>query len=179
MRTFASSVAAARSATAVLVGAFVLFTAHDSHAKPTWLQAYGPRVGFSIDPDQLTIGGYVGTTEFSPNFRARPSIDLGFGNDFFTWLTNADVQYEFPTTSFPAVPFVGAGLGIGYYKNDIPEVTTAFGTVGGSASSTEIGLNLYGGLENDLGGSRTGSIELRLGLGDIPDFKVTAALGFL
>jgi hypothetical protein len=39
-------------------------------------------------------------------------------------------------------------------------------------------MNLVVGVAKDLGGYKTGSLELRIGLVDTPDVKVTAALGF-
>src|SRR5437867_7710516 len=40
----------------------------------------GPRVGFSIDPDQLIIGGQLEIGEVAPKISFDPNLDLGFGD---------------------------------------------------------------------------------------------------
>ena len=129
---------------------------------------YGARVGFSSNPDQFTLGGYLQLGELAPHLSMRPSMDVGWGDDLFSWLTNADVQYSFEGTK--AIPFVGAGLGIAYYNFD--------GDSGGDDSDTSIGLNVYGGFEMDLGDYKSGDLEARLGVDEMPDFKLTLGFGF-
>lgn len=131
---------------------------------------YGARVGFSVDPDQFTIGAYAKLGELAPNLAMRPSVDFGFGDDAFTILGNADLQYAFVTGASFA-PFVGGGIAIGYYSFDLPE------GVEGDDSDTEIGLSVYGGLEFDLGGYKSAFVEARVGV-DVPDFKLTGGIGF-
>jgi hypothetical protein len=136
---------------------------------------YGGRIGFSADPDQFTIGAYAGLGELAPHLTMRPSVDMGFGDNLFSVILNADVQYSFVIGSAVA-PYAGGGLGIGYYKFDTPDNLPA--GVDFDDSTTEIGLNLYGGAEMDLGGYKSGYAELRIGIDDLPDLKLTLGLGF-
>jgi hypothetical protein len=132
---------------------------------------YGGRLGFSTDPDQITLGAYMGFQEFAPRFRFRPSVDLGFGDDVFSFIVNGDAEYSFPNADIDAIPFAGAGLALAHYRVDIPGVDN-------DETNTEIGLNLYGGLEFDLGGYKSAIVELRIGIHELPDIKLTGALGF-
>jgi hypothetical protein len=127
---------------------------------------YGGRIGFSLDPDQFTVGGYVGFPEFARNFTFRPSADLGLGSDLVTVIGNADVQYSITDTSSRFYPFFGAGVGLLWFDQD----------AGGSDSA--VGLNFYAGVEVSMSGYKTGMLEVRLGVDEMPDLKVTYALGF-
>jgi hypothetical protein len=157
--------------TIVAVAVATLWAARPAAAQNEFdVSNYGARIGFSTGPDQFTIGAYAKLGEIAQNVSLRPSADLGFGDNLFTILGNADLQYSFATgASF--TPFVGGGIAIGYYSFDLPE-----GAVGDS-NDTEIGLNLYGGLEFDLGGYRSAFVEGRFGV-DVPDFKLTGGIGF-
>ena len=126
---------------------------------------YGGRIGFSTNPDQFTVGGYLQLGELAPKLSMRPSADLGWGDSLFSILGNADLQYSF--TGKKGVPFVGAGLGIAYYNFDESD-----------GSETDIGLNVYGGVEMDLGDYKSGYLEARFGVDEMPDFKLTLGFGF-
>jgi hypothetical protein len=134
---------------------------------------YGGRVGFSASPDQLTLGAFLGFTEINPSVRPRPSIDFGFGDEVFTAILNGDLEYGIRDTGIDAMPFVGAGVALAFYKFD-------FGPASGDADETnwEVGIQVYGGLEKDLGGYKTGLIEVRVGFLDVPDVKITVGMGF-
>lgn len=132
---------------------------------------YGARLGFSSDPDQFTLGAYMQLDELAPHLSMRPSVDLGFGDSIFSLIGNADLQYSFVVGS-SVVPFAGAGLGIAYYSFDTPAGYT------GDSSDTSIGLNIYGGAEMDLGDYKSGYLEARVGIDEMPDFKLTLGFGF-
>lgn len=136
------------------------------------ISRYGPRIGFSSNPDQFTIGAFAGLGELAPHLSMRPSADLGFGDHLFSFIFNADLAYSF-TIGSAAVPYAGGGLGVGYYKFDVPD-----GVVGVDDSTTEVGINLFGGVEMDLGDYKNGFAELRLGIDDLPDLKITVGIGF-
>jgi hypothetical protein len=131
---------------------------------------YGFRGGISLDPDQFVIGAFMGFREFSPGFSMRPSADIGLGDDVFVLMINGDANYHFRQADFAAVPYVGAGIALAYYN---------FDSAAAKDSATEIGVNLFGGLEWELGGYRSAFAELRIGLGDIPDLKIMGGFAFL
>jgi hypothetical protein len=145
------------------------------------LEEYGPRAGFSIDPDQFTIGMFADWGELGRQTHLVTSADLGFGDHLFSFLLNGDVYYRFQTDK-DFYPYAGGGLAIGYYNFDIPDINYPPGYTGPRVNvddtATEVGLNLVGGITKDLGGYKSGTLELRLGISDVPDFKVTAQLGF-
>jgi hypothetical protein len=158
----------------ILVAVFIAFLLAGSASASSdqfEISKYGGRVGFSTHPDQFTLGAYAQLGELAPHLSMRPSGDLGWGDHVFTIIGNADLQYSFIVGSSLA-PFAGAGLGIIHAKVDLPP-----GAVGDN-TSTHLGLNLYGGVEMDLGNYRSGYVEARLGIDELPDFKLTVGLGF-
>jgi len=129
---------------------------------------YGFRGGFSFSPDQFVAGAFMGFRDIRPGFGLRPSLDIGLGNGGFAFVLNANGQYHFRGADFPAVPYAGAGIAVGYYDADGPD-----------NSSTDVGVNMFGGLEWDLGGYRIAFAEFQLGLGDAPEVKIVGGFGFL
>src|SRR6185503_1032829 len=73
---------------------------------------YGARLGGSVDPDQLTVGGYVKLGKMTQMLAFRPSVDLGFGDNLFTVAGNVDAQVDFVDMDGSYKPFVGGGLGL-------------------------------------------------------------------
>jgi hypothetical protein len=145
----------------------------DAAAEELQLSRYGARFGLSSDPDQLTLGAYAGFGELAPDLQLRPSLDVGFGDDILSVIANADLQYFFSIRDARLSPYFGGGLGIAYYDFDLPEGARNF-----DDSTTEIGVNLYVGAEKQLGNYKTAHLELRVGIDEMPDLKVTFGLGF-
>jgi hypothetical protein len=174
-----------RAARTARVPAFVVLAAAMVAAAPgvsraaLGLEEYGPRAGFSIDPDQFTIGAFADWGELGRQTHLVTSADLGFGDHILSFLVNGDVYYRFVTADKNFYPYAGGGLAIGYYNFDI-DVDYPAGYTGPRAdeTATEVGLNIVGGITKDLGGYKSGTLELRLGIADVPDFKITAQLGF-
>jgi len=158
------------------VGTAILFAmgafASAAHAQEDMgFFGYGLRLGGSVDPDQLTVGGYVKLGKMTQMLSFRPSVDLGFGDNLFTVAGNVDAQVDFVDIDGPYKPFVGGGLGLIYYNAEGDYE-------GGDDSDTEIGVNLYGGVERDFGSYKRGYAEFRVGIDDLPDFKFTFGFGF-
>ena len=152
----------------LVVGALVLLPVAAHAAVVT---SAGPRVGVSIDPDQLVVGGQLELSEFAPNWSFDPSIELGFGDDLMVIALNADVFYHFHLKDSDWGPYLGGGLGVGFYSWDAPVGVR-------DDSETEIGLNVVGGFNIPAGAAQHWFAELRLGIGDLPDFKLMGGINF-
>lgn len=140
------------------------------------LEEYGPRLGFSIDPDQLTLGAFADWGELGRQTHLVTSADLGFGDNLFSFIVNGDVYYRFPTSK-DFYPYAGGGIAIAYYNFDI-DYPDGYTGPRVDDTTTEVGLNIVGGITKDLGDYKSGTLELRLGISDVPDIKITAQLGF-
>ena len=101
----------------------------------------GPLAAFHDDLD-FGIGGFVGipVPSLDQNLSIVPSFVYYFPDGFDAWEINGDVVYGFEVSEdTPVLPFAFAGL-------NISRVSVDFGSFG-SASSTEMGLNLGGGIQ--------------------------------
>lgn len=128
----------------------------------------GIRGGLTVDPDQGHIGLHVNAGNFAPRVRFQPSFEIGFGSDRVVGMINIDAFYNFDQGGWS--PYLGGGLGIGIISRDRGR------NDGDDDVNVEAGVNLVGGFE--WGEANKYLLEARVGIGDIPDFKLTIGLSF-
>jgi hypothetical protein len=124
-------------------------------------KGWGIRGGVTVNPDQFHVGVHINAGTFAPKVRFQPYFDIGFGNDVTAGTINLDAHYLFKAKGWQ--PYVGGGIGIALYDTD-------------RHFDVEAGLNLIAGFE--WGTHRKLILEVRGGVGDIPDLKVSAGIGF-
>jgi hypothetical protein len=136
-------------------------------ALPTSVDAmeWGPRIGLTIDPDQIHGGLQFRAADFTPEVWFVPSVEVGAGDDIVTVAGNMDVFYVFGRGSAQWRPYLGGGPAIFFFDGDDFE------------GETEVGINIVGGMRT---GTKSGAFfgEMRIGLIDAPDFKFTAGWMF-
>lgn len=128
----------------------------------------GPLAGFHDDVD-FGIGAFVSipVPSLDPNLSIVPSFLYYFpGDPLKYWEINGDVMYAFEVSAdTPVLPFAFAGLNF-----------ASFG-VDGFDSSTEVGLNLGGGVQ-----FRAESVNpfagAKLQIGDIDGLVIFGGVGF-
>lgn len=128
---------------------------------PAMKRGMGIYGGYSINPDQIVIGGQaiLGTLKGDIDF--SPSVDFGFGDHLTVVTVNFDASLNlFKAPGSKMKIYVGAGPTLGIYD---PEY---------GSGDTEIGLTLLGGVKIAAGEKNFYNIVGRIGLGDIPDFKI-------
>jgi hypothetical protein len=153
---------------------FAMGFAAPTRAQDLGLQCWGLRGGVSMNPDQFHFGVFADAGQLTRQVRFQPGFELGLGNGVRLGAANFDALYLFKPR--PWRPYAGGGLGINFI-----DVTNGFGQ--GDGLGIEPVLNVVGGIEWGEGGKGSRSarrylLEARLGLGDTPDFKVTAGLTF-
>jgi hypothetical protein len=110
---------------------------------------------------------HVNAGSFAPKVRFQPGFEVGFGSDRIVAMIHVDAFYLFETSGWS--PYLGGGLGIGIISRDR-------GNNGDDDVNVEAGVNLAGGFE--WGEANKYMLEARVGIGDIPDFKLTIGLNF-
>jgi hypothetical protein len=131
--------------------------------------SFGPRIGYTHDNglNQIHFGGQAWIADlFTNTIVILPSLELGLGDGATILAINGDVVYEF--TEFAQNDwgfYAGAGLALNRY--DV-----------GDYGDTEFGLNFLGGATRKLAGNKAAFGELRLGIEDSPDIKLTFGLIF-
>jgi hypothetical protein len=134
-------------------------------------QGWGPRLGLTINPDQFHFGGHLDLGYFAEHIRFQPNLEIGFGDNVRLVAVNFEADYRFASRWDVWTPYLGGGLGINIY--DWNSNHHAHGS-----SSTDLGVNMVGGIERGLSNGDRFFIEAKLGLADSPDFKATIGWTF-
>jgi len=138
----------------------------DGSARAFGVRGIGPRIGLSIDPDQLHLGGHLDLGDLGRRVNLMSSLEVGFGDDLVVLTLMADVVYRFPEIGSGWMPYAGGGLG------------PVFVSVDGGGDDTELGLTGQGGLARRTSGGSLFFIEMKLGLIETPDVKFTVGWTF-
>jgi len=155
--------------------ALLLGNAPPAEAQQLGYRSFGIRGGLSVDPDQLVVGVHLDVGTLAKQVRLQPSFDIGFGDGTTVGTINVDAHYLF-RTSGSAKPYAGGGLTIAIF--DSGSFDQGFGE-----TELEAGLSLVGGIQ--FGRLKSGSrsegrylVEGRLGVGNIPSFKLLLGINF-
>ncbi len=147
----------------ILVVALTLATSSLVAAPRTFgLHGAGPRVGVSIDPDQVHFGGHLDLGDFATRLMIFPSIEIGVGDDLTVVTPMFDIAYRFREDWGSWNPYIGGGVGPVFVSSDR------------GRSDSELGLTVQGGIQKRLT-SQSGFmfLEFKVGLADYTDFKFT------
>ncbi len=125
----------------------------------------GPRIGFSVNPDQFVVGGQL-STGFAPGWTLNPSAEIGFGDNATVTAVNFDAQYHFDIQGSTWSPYLGAGIGVNFISIDVPAPFS-------DLHDTVTGVNLIVGTSIPTASTQHLFSELRIGAGDsaMPDLK--------
>jgi len=135
------------------------------------VSSIGPRFGFSVDPDQLVVGGQLGIGPIAKDLTFDPNLELGFGDDVTVVALNMDMHYHLRVSDSDWRPYAGFGVGINFISWDRPAPHM-------DGSDTEVGGNFIFGMEVPAGADSKFFGELKLGLGDIPTLKILAGWNY-
>jgi hypothetical protein len=136
--------------------------------------AFGVRAGLTLDPDQIHFGGHVQAVQFAEGFWLVPNLEIGFGDHATLFALNGEVNYTFPRADWKQWrPYVGGGLGYNITKLDDAGMPAGF-----DDTHTDIGLNVLVGVARTLNLGYDFFGELKLGIEDSPDAKITLGLTF-
>ena len=112
----------------------------------------GFHVGASIDPDDFLVGVRFKSHPIQEHFTIVPNAEVGFG-DVTMVAGNLDAHFNIKMES-SYKPYVGAGFTVNWFDFD-------------GGSDTEVGGSILGGVQ--LNEKWFG--EIKIGLGDVPDWK--------
>lgn len=126
--------------------------------------AFGLRAGYtSWDSfNQTHVGAHLKMGEVLPNVDFTPNVEVGFGDNLTLVAFNGDLAYNF--TEFVGFPWnlsAGGSLGLFYLNPDLGE------------TDTQLGLSAVIGLERTLANDHQVLFEVRVGLMDSPDLKIS------
>jgi hypothetical protein len=136
---------------------------------------FGPRVGLSIDPDQVFFGAHIDFGEAFPHVRFQPNVEVGFGDDITLIQADADFHYRFLESWDVWNPYVGGGVGMAHWSFDDvdDDIEDDIDT-----SSTEFQIHAVGGIEKYVSSGKF-FVESKIGIVDeSPDLKFLAGWTF-
>ncbi len=132
-------------------------------------RGWGPRVGVSLNPDQVHFGAHLDFGQFANHVRFQPNVELGFGDNVKLFTLNAEAAYRFSANWDVWSPYLGGGVGANIKSVDAGN---------NNDSETDIGVNVLGGIEKGLSNGDRFFIEGKFSLNDVPDAKVTVGWTF-
>ena len=129
----------------------------------------GPRIGYTHwdGINQLHFGGHVKLGELFPNVELTPGLEMGFSNGYTVIIINGDLAYQFTElTSAPWGFYGGGSLSLNYLDHDLLE------------GNMDLGLSALVGATRQLGNGNEVLGEVRMGILDSPEFKITFGYTF-
>jgi hypothetical protein len=140
-------------------------------------RGWGPRIGLSLDPDQVDFGAHVDFGNFARHVRFQPNVEIGVGDHLTMFMINFEAAYRFQSRWDVWTPYVGGGPGIvvGHWHQSFVRKSTVDHF---DDSFTDIGFSILGGIERGLRNGDRFFLEARLGFSDAPDLKLTAGWTF-
>ena len=118
----------------------------------------GFRGGLAVNPDEFLVGLHFRIDPIDgKQLFIVPSFEAGFG-DATMLAFNGDLHYVFDLES-KLDPYIGGGVTINWFDDN-------------GASDTQVGGSILGGLllgQTDMGRM---FLEMKVGLGDVPDMKM-------
>lgn len=132
-------------------------------------RGFGPRVGLTINPDQVHVGAQIDFGDLAGNLMMLPNLEVGFGDNLTTIAPSFELDYRFRSDWGAWTPYLGGGMGPVFYS-----------AKHGGGSSSKLGIYLQFGIGRGSSGSESGHffLEGKLGLADAPDGKVTVGWTF-
>ncbi len=115
-------------------------------------QGLGARIGF-VDPEgassTVALGLHLDAGEFVRHVHVMPLVEYwkvgASGVDVSDLTIGSDINVDFPVEGGRVTPYAGGGLALHFVKADDP-----FAPPGFNASSTKLGLNIQGGIKNQV-----------------------------
>ncbi len=146
------------------------------HAQELGYRAFGLRGGLGVDPDQFVFGAHLDLGTLAKQVRLQPSFDIGFGDNLTVGTINVDAHYLF-TTKGSGKPYAGGGLTIAIANREGGS-SEVFGN-----SDVGAGISLVGGIQWGRPPRRSKAagrylFEIRVGVGDVPNFKFLFGINF-
>jgi hypothetical protein len=144
-------------------------------AAPTAVQAQleaGPILAYYDDLEAIGVGAYIAipVPQLAEGFAIVPDFTWYFPDGFDFFEINGDLAYFFPVAAdSPVMPFAFGGLNIARTSIDLGQF--------GSASSTDVGLNLGGGVQF-AAGSINPFAGAKFTIQDNTGFVIFGGLGF-
>ena len=99
----------------LLIGLLLSLTAFGNR-RPVGVHGIGPRLGFTINPDQFHVGIHLDLGDLTNNLMMQPNLEIGFGQNVTTVAPTFELDYRFPPRLGAWTPYLGGGVGPVFYS---------------------------------------------------------------
>jgi len=121
---------------------------------------FGLKAGIGFSPTQFVVGAQYSLGKGLGIFRLMPNAHLGFGD-----ATTFDFNLDF------LARVIAKDAGFGFYAGAAPSFVTGDGGSG-------FGFTVVAGTQLPILKGHATNLEARFGTGDVPDFRILAAIVF-
>jgi len=121
---------------------------------------FGLKAGIGFNPTQFVVGAQYSLGKGLGIFRIVPNVHLGFGDG-----TSVDFNLDF------LARVIAEDAGFGFYAGAAPTFTTWDG-------SSDFGFTVVAGTQLPILKGHATNLEARFGIGDVPEFRILAAIVF-
>jgi hypothetical protein len=134
-------------------------------------RGWGPRVGLTVNPDQVHFGLHADFGNFAQQVRFQPNFELGVGDGYTVGSANFEVHYRFRNNWDVWGPYVGGGVGVLFTDREVDGF--------GNRSDAESAVSVLGGIEKNTSDNDRLFFEAKFGLVEAPSLKLTLGWTFL
>ena len=127
----------------------------------------GVRAGVSSDPTQFYFGGHIETKKLFDEVTFRPNAEVGVGDNLTVFTANFEFVYSWDINKHPWRVYAGAGPALVIFGGSGDRPDHSDSDVGG-------GFNILIGAQHKKGLFS----EIKVGLGDCPEFKFGIGYAF-
>lgn len=157
----------------ILITGFLLFLSSSivmAQDNRMGFRGWGPRMGLTVDPDQLHFGAHADFGYIAERLRFQPNFELGVGDNMTLAATNFEVNYRFRKDWDVWTPYLGGGIGVLFIDRESGRF--------GDESQSEVGVSILGGIEKAISARDRFFLESKLKFVDMPDLKLTMGWTF-
>ncbi len=138
------------------------------------IHGVGPRLGFTINPDQFHFGAHLDIGDLAPRLMMMPNVEIGVGQNVTTVAPTFELDYRFRSEWGRVwTPYLGGGVGPIFYTVHHDNYIHDHGY-----SDNGLGVYFEGGVAKSIAGSGNFFIEFKVGVADAPDAKFTIGWTF-
>jgi hypothetical protein len=148
----------------ILIGA----TSVAADTRGAGFHGIGPRLGLTINPDQVHFGGHVDLGDLAANLMMIPNLEIALGDNQTTTGLSFELDYRFRSDWRSWTPYLGGSAG------------PIFRSYRHGGSDSDLGLYVQAGIAKELSGMKPSRffLELKLGLSGTPDGRFTVGWVF-
>jgi hypothetical protein len=151
----------------IAIGTAAAAVSAEAREQALGLRGFGPRVGVSLDPNQIVLGGHGDFGDLFPQTTwLLPVLEVGLGDNVTVVSLGTDLLIRGRDRTEAWNPYGGGELALLFTSTD------------GGRDNSDLGLSGVLGLEKGISRSHRFATEIKFSVIDAPNVKLTAIWTF-